>query len=34
VYHYQDWFDGASLDVKETDPIWEFAELYIESMSL
>jgi hypothetical protein len=34
VYHYQDWFDGASVDVKETDPIWEFAELYIELISL
>jgi hypothetical protein len=25
-YHYQDWFDGAEMQVKESDPMWEFAE--------
>ena len=25
-YHFQDWFDGAEMQVKESDPMWEFAE--------
>lgn len=33
-YHYQDWFDGAEMQVKESDPMWEFAEYIIDGCEI
>lgn len=34
VYHYQDWFDGAQMNVEKTDPMWEMLEVFLETMEV
>lgn len=29
TYHYQDWFDGAEMEVSENSHMWEFTEIYL-----
>ena len=29
TYHYQDWFDGAEMEVDENSHMWEFVEIYL-----
>lgn len=31
VYHFQDWFDGAQMEVKDDDPMMEFCQMYLEA---
>lgn len=31
TYHYQDWFDGAEMEVEENSHMWEFAEIFLSA---
>lgn len=31
TYHYQDWFDGAEMEVDENSSMWEFVEIYLST---
>lgn len=31
TYHYQDWFDGAEMEVDENSHMWEFVEIYLSA---
>lgn len=31
TYHYQDWFDGAEMEVDENSHMWEFAEILLSA---
>jgi len=30
IYHYQDWFDGAQIEVKDDDPMMEYIARFVE----
>jgi hypothetical protein len=30
IYHYQDWFDGAQMEVQDDDPMMEYVSRFIE----
>lgn len=32
-YRFEDWFDGASKQVEEGSPLWEYAEMMLEVVS-
>lgn len=32
IYHYQDWFDGAEMEVKDDDPMMEYVARFIENI--
>jgi len=32
VYHFQDWFDGAQMEIQDNDPMMEFCQMYCESI--
>lgn len=31
TYHYQDWFDGAEMEVEEDSYMWQFAEIFLST---
>lgn len=31
TYHYQDWFDGAEMEVNDNSHMWEFVERYLHA---
>ncbi len=32
IYHYQDWFDGAEIYVRDEDPMMEYVARYLENI--
>ena len=34
TYHYQNWFDGASLPVEKSSPVWRYCETVIDTLAV